>query len=183
MQHLGFSVEDIHGQPTAHYSKVQDLRGLSGMGDFDISALPPVTTSLPADFSVPNITFQTMAPSGSFTDITGSDILNSSRATKPAASSIIGDITGGLNILDKLTQLGTKSYATVQAIQGNPYAAPYAAAGTAEPYLPALLPGTVPAGTFSASELVDFNTPWPYVIGGGLLLLLFATTMGRKGGK
>lgn len=115
----------------------------------------------------------------------------------PAASSdgIFGmsysDIQSASNAINQLAKIGTTAYATVQAINhGNPsqYAYPMSAptggaasAGElASGQYPTLPPAT--ATPFFGS-LTDFSQPTPYVVIGGVLLLLTMVAMKKKSRK
>lgn len=119
-----------------------------------LAPLPSLASALPA--SAPNSTVFNPA------------------TNKPDTGMSTADWT---NTLAKLAQTGVETFATVKQIQaGN--SAPF----TFLPTAAAQPTGTVPEPTtgFSLASLTDFTTPWPYVAGAGVVLLIAMTSKKSK---
>lgn len=165
------------------------MRGISSdYGTDDVSSIlhaniPDFTVSTQDLLSTSSYLPSNVPPAGSYNAVTG---VSPTPATGSSFS--YADAQQAANLLAQLARTGTAAYATVSQIDaGN--AAPYAFQNPgAAPvdYTPPVdesaLP-TIPAAPFTLASLYDFKTPYPYMIGGGLLLLVLVATGGKKSGR
>lgn len=163
------------------------MRGLTSDYGYDPNSIlqaniPDFTVSTQDLLGTASTLPSNVPPAGSYNAVTGAAPVSSS-----GSSFSYADAQQAANLLAQLARTGTAAYATVSQIDaGN--SAPYAFQGAgAAPvdYTPTTTEPITVASTapFTWASLYDFKTPYPYMLGGGLLVLVLVMTSGGKPGR